>query len=266
MADTSFITDRDRIAALKTLVATLRLECPWDKKQTPDSIIRYLIEEAYELMDAIASGDTAHIAEELGDVLFQVIFIAQLYQEKGLFSLDDAAEGILEKMVRRHPHVFGEGKAETPEQVKDTWAVIKASEKNDAGRDKSLLDSVPSGLPSLHRAYMISEKVGRAGFDWDHMSGVTDKVVEEWRELAEAIASGDKEQIELEFGDLLFTLTNVARFADIHPETALAASVRKFEARYRHMEKRLAEAETLLSALSPEEKDRLWEKAKKDTK
>lgn len=266
MADPSFITNSDRIAALKTLVATLRTECPWDKKQTPDSIIRYLIEEAYELMDAIASGDTAHIAEELGDVFFQVIFIAQLYSEQGLFTLDDAATGILEKMIRRHPHVFGEDKAETPEQVKDKWALIKAAEKKDTGKVKSLLDSVPSGLPALQRAYMISEKVGRAGFDWDNMSGVMDKVKEEWRELADAMASGDQEQIELEFGDLLFTLTNVARFANIHPETALAASVRKFETRYRHMEKRLTDAETLLSALSPEEKDRLWEKAKKDTK
>jgi MazG family protein len=260
------MTRTDRIEALKNLVATLREKCPWDRKQTPESIIIYLIEEAYELLDAITAGDVGHIREELGDVLFQVLFIALLYKEKGLFSLEDAVCSITEKMIRRHPHVFGDEEAHTPEKVKENWAIIKAAEKAGSGKEGSLLDSVPAGLPSLHRAYMISDKVGRVGFDWDDIEGVMKKVEEEWKELAEAIASGDRHHIELEFGDLLFTMTNVARFAGIHPETALSASVKKFEARYRHMEKRLAEAEKLLSALSPEEKDRLWDRAKKDTK
>lgn len=251
---------------LKRLVETLRLHCPWDRKQTPETVIVYLIEEVYELLDAITSGNNAHIMEELGDVLFQVVFIAHMYQEKKGFTLEDAISAIIEKMIRRHPHVYGNETADTAEKVKENWAAIKATEKDRAGADTSLIDGVPAGLPALHRAYMISEKVGQAGFDWDDITGVLVKVEEEWKELAEALHSGDKAHTAMEFGDLLFTLTNVARFAGIHPETALAASVKKFETRYKHMEKRLAEAETLLSTLSPEEKDRLWERAKQATK
>ncbi len=252
--------------SLKCLVETLRAKCPWDRKQTPETVIVYLIEEAYELLDALSSGNMTHIREELGDVLFQVVFIALMHQEKNGFTLDDAIAAIMEKMIRRHPHVFGDETADTAEKVKENWAIIKASEKDRAGSETSLLDGIPSGIPALHRAYMISDKVGRAGFDWDDMAGVMVKVEEEWKELAEAIRSGQKKHISMEFGDLLFTLTNVARFAGIHPETALAASVKKFETRYKYMEKRLAEAEKLLSALSQEEKDRLWERAKQDTK
>jgi MazG family protein len=252
------------IENLDHLVETLRNKCPWDRKQTPESIIVYLIEEAYELLDAITSGQTDHIKEELGDVLFQVHFLALLFNEKKWFSLDDAVQSIMEKMIRRHPHVFGEEKAETSEKVVENWAMIKAAEKD--GRKASLIDSVPAGLPSIHRAYMISEKVGRAGFDWDDIHGVMKKVEEEWNELKEAISSGDKDHTALEFGDLLFTLANIARFAGIHPETALSASVKKFETRFKAMENRLAVAEVLLSSLTAEEKDVLWERVKKDTK
>lgn len=266
MPDRTNITETNRVEALKRLVETLRVQCPWDKKQTPETIIVYLIEEIYELLDAITSGHGDHIKEELGDVLFQVLFIALLFEEKKVFSLDDVITTNMEKMIRRHPHVFGDEKADTTEKVKENWAVIKASEKAKKGQTLSLLDSVPAGIPALHRAYMISEKVGKVGFDWDDIEGVMKKVEEEWKELSEAIVSGDKSQISLEFGDLLFTMTNVARFAGVHPETALSASVKKFESRYKYMEKRLDEAEKLLSALSPEEKDRLWERAKKDTK
>lgn len=266
MPDITSIAATSRIDALRHLIETLRSQCPWDRKQTPETIIVYLIEEVYELLDAIASGHGDHIMEELGDVLFQVLFIALLFEEKKTFSLDNVITTNMEKMIRRHPHVFGDEKADTSEKVKENWAAIKASEKEKKGQTLSLLDSVPAGIPALHRAYMISEKVGKVGFDWDDIEGVMKKVEEEWKELSEAIVSGDKSQISLEFGDLLFTMTNVARFAGIHPETALSASVKKFESRYKYMEKRLDEAEKLLSALSPEEKDRLWERAKKDTK
>lgn len=266
MPSSTNIQDLRSIESLRELVQTLRNKCPWDKKQTPETLIVYLLEESYELLDAITSGKTGHIMEELGDVLFQVLFLAHLFEEKKWFSLEDATEKIMEKMIRRHPHVFGDEKAETSEKVIENWAAIKATEKKSEGNAVSLIDSVPAGLPAIHRAYMISDKVGRAGFDWDDLPGVMKKVEEEWNELCEAIASGNKNHIALEFGDLLFTMTNVARFAGIHPETALFASVKKFETRYRHMEQSLYEAETLLSSLTPEEKDRLWERAKKDTK
>ncbi|MFA6009078.1 MAG: nucleoside triphosphate pyrophosphohydrolase [Desulfobacteraceae bacterium] len=265
MPDQTNITETEQIEKLRRLVETLRSQCPWDKKQTPETIIVYLVEETYELLDAITSGKGNHIKEELGDVLFQILFIALLFEEKKMFSLEDVIITNMEKMIRRHPHVFGDEKADTTEKVKENWAVIKASEKENKGQTVSLLDSVPAGMPALHRAYMISEKVGQVGFDWDDIHGVMKKVEEEWKELAEAILSGNKNHISLEFGDLLFTMTNVARFAGIHPETALSASVKKFERRYKYMEKRLAEAEKLLSALSPEEKDALWERAKKMT-
>ena len=253
--------DTNIITSLQSLIEVLRAKCPWDRKQSPETVIVYLIEEVYELLDAISSDRHEHIMEELGDVLFQVLFIALLYHEKQAFDLGDVVRKNMEKMIRRHPHVFGEEKAETPEKVKENWDIIKAAEKG--GRPASLIDSVPAGIPALHRAYMISDKVGRAGFDWDDIQGVMKKVEEEWKELNEAIVAGERRDISLEFGDLLFTLTNIARFAGIHPETALSASVKKFEDRYKHMENTLAESESTLSSLSASEKDRLWERAKK---
>jgi MazG family protein len=245
------------------LIETLRRECPWDRKQRPETAIIYLVEEVYELLDAISSGDTGHIREEMGDVLFQVLFLIFLFDEKKLFSLSDVIRKNMEKMIRRHPHVFGEETADTTEKVLENWEIIKAKEKNKSRA--SLIDSVPAGLPSLPRAYKISEKVGRAGFDWDDIGGVSEKVKEEWVELEDAIQSGKTGNIALEFGDLLFTLTNIARFTGIHPETAISGSVKKFETRYKHMEQALFSAGKSLSDLSADEKNRLWERAKKET-
>lgn len=253
----------DTLPDLLTLIETLREQCPWDRKQTPRSLVVYLIEEVYELLAAITESDTENIKEELGDVMFQLFFLVHLYAEQGDFTLPEVIANNHEKMVRRHPHVFDQTRDLTPKEIEANWAIIKAGEKDE--KPESVLDSIPKGMPSLQRAYMISEKVGKEGFDWDDMKGVIEKVEEEWEEFHAAFRHGDKDHIALEFGDLLFTLTNIARFAHIHPESALSQSVNKFETRYRHMEQALYHLNRSLSGLTPEEKDRMWDQAKKET-
>ena len=259
------------------LIQRLRGEngCPWDKKQTPATLSVYLIEEMYELVDAIASKKPADVCEELGDVLFQLLFIADLFRESGHFDIEDAARLNLQKMIRRHPHVFGEETAATSEDVRRQWHRIKSEEKKsagDAGAPAGVLDSVPAGLTALLRAYRISERAARRGFDWTSLSGVMEKVEEEWAEFKaevrkiESVASepdvAARGNLSLEFGDLLFTLVNVARFARIHPETSLADATRKFEKRFRHMEAVAAQDGVSLESVSHDELDRLWENAK----
>ncbi|MDF1591797.1 MAG: nucleoside triphosphate pyrophosphohydrolase [Desulfobacterales bacterium] len=256
------------IEALIQLIETLRGKngCPWDKKQTSRSMALYLVEELYELLDAIEKDDPDNVCEELGDVLFHIFFIARLFEEAGKFNIEDVVARNIEKMTRRHPHVFGSTPLESAEEVKQQWHTIKTSEKKSAP-DGSLLDSLPSRLPALMRAYRISERVAKAGFDWNDMHGVLSKVEEEWRELKSAIqADGgtglNQGNVLLELGDLLFTLVNVARFAHIHPETALADATKKFEARFREMEIHLAAAGKTLASLTPKEMDLFWETAK----
>jgi MazG family protein len=235
--------------------------CPWDKKQTPKSIAVYLIEEIFELFDAIAADNPEEICEELGDVLFQIFFIARLYQEKGRFSIKDVARLNAEKMTRRHPHVFGKENAQTTETIRERWHEIKMKEKKRVP-GTSILDTVPVRLPALMRAYRISERAARTGFDWPDLSGVLQKVEEEWSELKSALTKNDKDQTALEFGDFLFTLMNVARFVRVHPEMALAEAIKKFESRFQNMEKAVSEQGRTLDSLTLEEMDLLWEKAK----
>lgn len=260
------------IKAVNELIETLRGEkgCPWDRKQTPQSMTLYLTEEVYELADAVESEDPDQICEELGDVLFQLLFIAKLFEEKGLFDIEDAAARIREKMIRRHPHVFGEATVKDAEDVRNRWHQIKRKEKNNSSRE-SLLDSIPPKQPALMRAFRISERAARTGFDWDDIAGVMEKTEEEWAEFRAEVAKqqdrGDADEgntgdIALEFGDILFTLVNVARFARIHPETSLAAATRKFEDRFRHMEKMAAESGRSIDEVPRAEKERMWEKAK----
>ncbi len=267
--------DLHNVRALQQIIERLRGEdgCPWDRKQTARSMSLYLIEEVYELVDAIASEEPETVREEMGDVLFLILFLARLYQEKGLFDIDAAARCSAEKMTRRHPHVFGGTTVDSTEAVKAQWHVIKQAEKKPEHRT-SLLDSIPASMPALMRAYRISERAGRAGFDWDDLPGVMEKVEEEWAELKrelgqnpEAVRGEDPrhEKVALEFGDVLFTLTNVARFARIHPETALADSVRKFERRFRWMEGKLTEQGRQVDGTSQTDLDRLWDTAKKET-
>jgi tetrapyrrole methylase family protein/MazG family protein len=258
----------NEINKLDELVGTLRGEkgCPWDKKQTPKSMAVYLAEEVYELMEAIESGKPEAICEELGDVLFHVFFLARLFQEKGDFDIGDVARGITEKMIHRHPHVFGNDTVSSAEEVKARWRQIKLEEKNHV-RQNSLLDSVPAKMPALMRAYRISERAAGTGFDWNDISGVMQKAEEEWFELKSELAENNqpennKERVAMEFGDVLFTLANVARFAKIHPETALTASVAKFEKRFKYMEKIAAESGRRIEAVPQEEKETLWERAK----
>lgn len=266
--------DRNPIQALGNIIETLRGEngCPWDKKQTPESICLYLIEEAHELLDAIESKAPGEICEELGDVLFQVLFIARFFEEKGLFSIETAARKTIEKMIRRHPHVFGEVSLIDAEEVRQQWHDIKKQEKNGQEARGSILDAVPRSLPALMRAYRISERAARTGFDWDDIGGVMEKAEEEWREFRAELdksedgdAAGehrDQEKTAMEFGDVLFTLVNVARFARVHPEAALARATLKFEDRFHHLERMAAESGRDIDAVPREEKERLWKEAK----
>lgn len=263
------------IDKLQHLIKTLRGEngCPWDRKQTPGSMAVYLIEETYELVDAIESGNAEDICEELGDVLFHILFLTRMFEESGDFDIETVAERITEKMVRRHPHVFGSESVESVDEVKLKWRDIKKREKKPVRRT-SLLDSIPPKSPALMRAYRISERAAGAGFDWDDLEGVAGKVEEEWGEFQTEMHLLEKntsngggrslKNISLEFGDILFTLVNVARFVGIHPETALAGSTHKFEMRFRHMEDAAAMEGRPLDTLSINDMQRLWEKAKQD--
>jgi len=262
-------TDRSTsLARLETLIEDLRGEegCPWDKKQTPDTMVRYLVEEVYELADAIISKDATAVCEEAGDVLFQLLFVVNLFRESGYFCLRDVVEKNVEKMIRRHPHVFADGTAKTPEKVSENWDKIKLKEKGGAGRH-SVLSSIPQSLPALLRASLVSERAAKTGFDWDDISGVMAKTMEEWEEFSTEVNNPECEsgcdKVAMEFGDILFTMVNVARFARIHPETALILSIQKFEKRFTYMEEKSIEAGRDFVGLTLQEMHNLWDEAKK---
>jgi len=253
---------------LLELVKTLRSKdgCPWDRKQTPRTMASYLTEELYELLDAIELNHPEHVCEELGDLLFHILFITHLYAEKNLFDLEDVASACLEKMIRRHPHVFGEKTLNDAEEVKNQWHCIKMKEKQ-SDPQASITDSVSTRLPALMRAYRISERVARTGFDWDSLTAVIEKLEEELAEFKFALSSAEQttpssHHAAMELGDILFTLVNVARFLNIQPESALRDATRKFERRFKSLEKMAAAEGKKISALSSREMDRYWEKAK----
>jgi tetrapyrrole methylase family protein/MazG family protein len=237
--------------------------CPWDREQSSRSMVRFLIEEAYELADAIAADHTEPIREELGDVLFHILFITQLHSEQGRFDLEQVCREIGAKMKRRHPHVFGSARVADSAEVVRNWQQIKRGEKG-AGRRPSALDAVPAGQPSLMRACAVSERAARARFDWEDLSGVLAKLQEELAEFNAAVAAKDPVQAELELGDILFTLVNAARFSGVHPETALTVAVQKFERRFRQMEIIVADSGRELESLPQSEKDRIWEAVKSE--
>jgi len=244
---------------LAELVETLRGEhgCPWDKKQTPRAVIVYLIEEVYELADAIESGNTEEICEELGDVLFHIVFIARMFQEEGEFDLQNVAQTITEKMIRRHPHVFGEQMVQSSEEVIQNWHRIKLKEKKTT-QMTSLLDSVPANLPALLRAYRISDRVAKIGFDWFDTPAVLGQVEEELDGVRAAETIRDGDNLSQKFGDLLFSVVNAARTAKIHPETALAGSINVFEKRFKKMEESILEGNRNFEDVSTEEKKQIW--------
>jgi MazG family protein len=246
------------------LVKTLRGKhgCPWDKKQTPRAASVYLIEEVFELVDAIEGGDPEQIREELGDVLFHIVFIARMYQERGEFDLSDIAQTITEKMIRRHPHVFGEENVNGREEVVENWHKIKLSEKKSTPK-KSSLDSVPVQLPALIRAYRISDRAAKSGFDWAKVDKALENVEQELVGLKAILNKQNNALLSHRFGDLLFILVNIARLAKVHPETALAGSNKRFELRFRKMEDLVAESERDFENISEREKALIWEKVKK---
>lgn len=255
----------ETIDTLFKIIRTLRSEkgCSWDKVQTPETMWKCLAEEAYELQEAIAKNDLQHICEELGDVLFQLIFILELFQETQAFTFSDVVNQVAEKMIRRHPHVYEDAKITTQKELNLQWDAIKALEKPELNSEKSsVLDAVPKGMPSLIRALKVSKCVVKEGFDWDNMSDVLDTVKDEISEFEAALKSGDQNEASLEFGDILFTLVNVARVAKFHPETALAASTAKFEGRFRLMENELNKKKVKLCDLSKDQKEAFWSRAK----
>lgn len=256
-------TNPDAFEKLIDLIKTLRGEngCPWDRKQTPQSMSLYLTEEVHELVEAIRSGNADDICEELGDVLFLVFFVANLFSEQKQFDIYDVLRLNLEKMIGRHPHVFGTDTVENAEEVRQRWHKLKMKEKNHAP-DKSLMDSVPKSLPALMRAYRVSERAARIGFDWESLSGVMEKVHEEWAEFKSEVKSEQQNNMASEFGDILFTLVNVARHAKIHPESALADTVAKFEKRFRYMEQAVLKQGILLESVPRDEMEKLWDESK----
>ena len=269
--------------------------CAWDRKQTPLTMWKCLAEELYELEEAIVNDDTDNICEEMGDVLFQLLFILEIFSENHQFEFSDVIHGVAEKMIRRHPHVYDTAIVNTDEELHRQWDQIKAAEKenargknalkndalknddpkndvgtrskdfvqNEQGREVgSALDSVPKGMPGLLRALKVSKSAVKEGFDWENIHQVLDTVKEEIQEFETALETQSQDEAMMEFGDILFSLVNVARFAGFHPETALSSATAKFEGRFRLMEKSLAQKKIDLKKLSSEEKELHWQQAK----
>ena len=255
--------DPDPIKRLVAIMAQLRdreTGCAWDIAQTFESIAPYTIEESYEAADAIERGDMADLKDELGDVLLQVVFHAQMADEIGAFGFDDVAEAICAKLIRRHPHVFSDGPARTPAEIKVVWDQITAEEP--AGKPQGLIDDVPANFPSLVRAQKMQKRVSKAGLDWPDTRAVAHKVREEVAELTAAADAGDKDAIAAEFGDLLFTLVNVARHAGIDADAALTATNAKFARRVRHIEAGAKRDGVDVTSFDADEWDRRWDAAK----
>jgi len=245
--------------------------CPWDREQDMKSLRRYVLEEACEVIDAIDEGDLGHVQEELGDLALQVVFLGELARRESAFGPDDVVRGIVEKLVRRHPHVFGDEQVSGSDEVLKNWEAIKAEEKKDRG----VLDGVPHSLPALYRAQRMSEKVSRVGFDWPDGRGSRDKVSEELRELDEAIAGGNAQRVEEELGDLLFSLVNLARHHGVDAEMALRNTGDRFARRFGHVEARVKEQHggwpraadgKPTTGLSLEVLDGYWDEAKRSGK
>lgn len=235
--------------------------CPWDREQTLQSLRSYLLEETYETLEAIDNGDPEELREELGDLLLEVVFLTQVCAEKGLFNIDDVARGIYDKLVRRHPHVFGDEKADGAREAIGRWEKIKNQERRAAGK-RSVLAGVPPALPALLRAFRISEKASMVGFDWEGEGEVLAKVEEELGELRAAVASGQRGAVEEELGDLLFAASNLGRLSGLDPEMALQAANAKFTRRFEAVEKALEEKGLHPSPERREEMERLWEEVK----
>lgn len=239
---------------------TLRVKCPWDAKQTNESLRPNTIEEVFELCDALISKDTPNIRKELGDVLLHVAFYAKIAEEKGEFDIADVCDALVEKLKFRHPHIYGDAHVESAEEVSKNWEQIKLKENKG---NKTVLGGVPSALPALIKANRIQEKVQNVGFDWEEPHQVWDKVKEEISEVEEEIIKSDKDAIENEFGDLLFSAVNAARLYGVNPENALEKTNKKFIRRFNYIESKAKESGKNLKDMSLAEMDALWDEAKK---
>jgi len=257
------------VTRLRTLMKKLRdpnTGCPWDRAQTFNTIAPYTIEEAYEVADAIERKDMTDLKEELGDLMFQVIFYAQMAEEKQLFDFDEICDGLTEKMVRRHPHVFSGQNDRTSREQKEVWESIKAKEraaKQIANKQPvSVLSDVPITLPAMTRAEKLQKRAARVGFDWPDLTGVIDKITEEAKELAHASQIQDANSIEDEMGDLLFAVINLSRKLHVDPETALRRTNKKFTTRFHYIEEQAQKSGTAIEALTLDEMEAYWQKAK----
>lgn len=239
---------------LLTIMDTLRVECPWDRKQTMTSLRNLTIEETYELADAIMDKDLDGVKEEIGDLLLHMVFYAKIADEQNAWSITDALNDVCEKLINRHPHIYGDVKVKDEEEVKRNWEQLKLAEGK-----KSVLGGVPRSLPAMVKAYRMQEKTAQVGFEWENAAQVWDKVEEEMQEFKEVAESGDQDRIEDEFGDILFSLINFARFKNIDPETALERVNKKFKSRFEYIE---SNAEKSLNDMTLEEMDHLWNEAK----
>jgi len=249
---------------LVNLMARLRgpAGCPWDREQTPESLKPFLVEECYEVIEALDEGSPDKVKEELGDLLFQIIFHARIAEEQGTFTIQDVISAIVDKMTRRHPHVFGEEKVSTSGEVLANWEEIKKKEKAHQERT-SILDGVPQGMPALLRAHGIQKRAARVGFDWNELDEALPKLDEEIAEFKESLKTKDATAIEDELGDIFFMLVNISRFLEINPEDALRKTISKFIHRFRYIEENAAEAGRSLKEMTLDEMEKLWQEAKK---
>ncbi|MEE1656536.1 nucleoside triphosphate pyrophosphohydrolase [Microvirga sp. CF3062] len=267
-------TDITRLLEIMAALRTPGTGCPWDLEQDFASITPYTLEEAYEVVDAIERGDLTDLRDELGDLLLQVVFHVRLAEEQGAFAFGDVVEAITKKLIRRHPHVFGSTRDLSPEDVKHLWDSIKADEKAERKAERAkmglapeaneagFLGGIPTALPALTRAQKLTAKAAKVGFDWPDATQVIDKIHEEFDEVKEAASSKERDRIEDEIGDLLFSVTNLARHYGIDPERALRRTNAKFERRFRAVEQGLVEQDRSLDEATLEEMERLWVAAK----
>ena len=248
---------------LLTIMEELREQCPWDRKQTLESLRHLTIEETYELSDAILEGNLTEVAKELGDLALHIVFYSKIASEQDAFTITEVLHGISDKLVRRHPHVYGDVTAEDAGTVERNWEQIKLQEKGSV--KKTVLGGVPASLPALLKAYRMQEKARGVGFDWEHREQVWEKVQEELQEFRDELEEGDLTKQEDEFGDLLFSLVNYARFAGINPEDALERTNKKFMRRFNYLERRVQEEGKRLGDMTLDEMDQYWEEAKRMT-
>lgn len=256
------MNDNNRFDRAVTIMRRLRAPggCPWDAEQTHDSLKRYLLEECYEVIEAIDTGDDALLKEELGDLLLQPLFHSAIAEERGSFTIDDVLDTLADKLIRRHPHVFGDEEIRTSEEQVANWEKIKKEEKGEERR--SALAGVPPHLPALLKAQKITEKAARVGFDWEHVDQVFAKVLEELHELEETLSSRDQERMEAELGDLLFAIVNLGRFLSVNPEDALRKTIQRFSSRFAHVEDTLHSRGVQLKDATLDEMEALWQEAK----